>query len=149
MSYGTIKLIFVKEGCKDDVLKIVPSDSSNSYDVELRQNTINNVAYRNIVQRGLYKYLERVLRSVVLDEEGPQQVQIDVPTFPTVMVNTEDVLDYLSLLKEQIASIEDDWPFEQTVSSLQSVKPTNTAFNVTYNSEPFVTRTNHTFYNYE
>lgn len=148
MSYATIKLIFQKDGCKDDILKITPSEESNTYDIEYKQNTINNVVYTNIAPRNLPQYLEMFLNSIVIDEESGNFVQFDVPSFPTAIVKTKKVLGYLNLLIEQIESIEDNWPTEQTVSSLKK-KVANPVFNVTNNGVPFVRRSTHQYFDDE
>ena len=148
MSYATIKLIFQKDGCEDDILKITPSEENNTYDVVYTQNTINNVVYSNIAPRYLPQYLKIFLSSLALDEERGQYVQVDVPSFPTVIVKMAKVLEYYELLVEQIQSIEDNWPTEQTVSSLKK-KVTNPVFNVTNNGVPFVTRSTHQYFDDE
>jgi hypothetical protein len=148
MSYATIKLIFQKDGCKDDILKITPSEENNTYNVEYTQNTINNVVYSNIAPRYLPQYLKIFLCSVVFDEERGQFVQLEVPSFPTVIVKMAKVLEYYELLVEQIQSIEDNWPTEQTVSSLKK-KVANPVFNVTNNGVPFARRPTHQFFDDE
>ena len=149
MSFSKILITLINgERSTDDILKISPNESNNSYDIEFRQNTVNNVVYANIVQRNLPSYLEQFFTSVTLDEEGARSIQIEVPSFPTIMIKTANALKYLTLLQDQIESIEDNWPTEQTVSSLKP-KRRNTVFNVTRNGEPFVRRSNaiHTYYN--
>jgi hypothetical protein len=148
MSYATIKLIFQKDGCEDDILKITPSEENNTYDVVYTQNTINNVVYSNIAPRYLPQYLKMFLCSLALDEERGEYIQVEVPSFPTAIVKTKKVLEYYELLVEQIQSIEDNWPTEQTVSSLKK-KKTNTVFNVTNNGAPFVTRSSHQYFDDE
>ena len=150
MSYSKIIITLINgERSTDDVLRITPSEDNNSYDIEFSQNTVNNVVYANIVQRNLPSYLEQFFTSVTLDEEGARDIQIEVPSFPTIMIKTSNVLKYLELLQDQIESIEDNWPTEQTISSLKNKKKTNTVFNVTRNGEPFINdrrRNTHTYY---
>jgi len=149
MSYSKILITLINgDRSTDDILKITPSESNNSYDIEFRQNTVNNVVYANIVQRNLPSYLEQFFTSVTLDEEGARSIQIEVPSFPTIMIKTSNALKYLELLQDQIESIEDNWPTEQTVSSLKKTVSRQT-FNVTRNGEPFINnrRQNvHTYY---
>lgn len=131
------------ERSTDDVLKITPSESNNSYDIEFRQNTVNNVVYANIVQRNLPSYLEQFFTAATLDEEGARSIQIEVPSFPTIMIKTKNALKYLSLLVDQLESIEDNWPTEQTVSSLKK-KTSGMTINVTRNGQRYVNT--HTYY---
>jgi len=149
MSYSKVIITLIKgERSTDDVLKITPSENNNSYDIEFRQNTVNNVVYSNIVQRNLPSYLEQFLTSVTFDEEGASSIQIEIPSFPTVIIKTKNALRYLSLLQDQIESIEDNWPTEQTVTSLTK-KADNQTFNVTRGGHPFVNdrrRSTHTYY---
>jgi hypothetical protein len=135
------------ERSTDDILKITPSEENNSYDIEFRQNTVNNVVYANVVGRNLPIYLQQFFTSVTLDEEGASSIQIEVPSFPTVMIKTTNVRKYLDLLQEQIESIEDNWPREQTVESLKKQAEYQT-FNVTRGGAPFVNdrRRSHTYY---
>jgi hypothetical protein len=149
MSYSKILITLINgERSTDDILKITPSENNNTYDIEFRQNTVNNVVYANIVQRNLPSYLEQFLTSVTLDEEGARSIQIEVPSFPTIMIKTVNALKYLELLQDQIESIEDNWPTEQTVSSLKKVAQ-NQTFNVTRNGAPFINnrrQNTHTYY---
>jgi hypothetical protein len=149
MSYSKILITLINgERSTDDILKITPSENNNTYDIEFRQNTVNNVVYANIVQRNLPSYLEQFFTSVTLDEEGARSIQIEVPSFPTIMIKTANALKYLELLQDQIESIEDNWPTEQTVSSLKKTVSRQT-FNVTRNGEPFINnrrQNTHTYY---
>jgi hypothetical protein len=149
MSYSKIIITLINgERSTDDILKITPNESNNSYDVEFKQNTVNNIVYANIVQRNLPSYLEQFFTSVTLDEEGASSIQIEVPSFPTIIIKSSNALKHLDLLQDQIESIEDNWPTEQTVSSLKN-KKTNTVFNVTRNGEPFINnrrQNTHTYY---
>jgi hypothetical protein len=111
-TYGKIMLICIRPNREDDVLKITPSEDDRSYEIEFTQNSINNTVYTTVRQNDLENYLENFLQSVSMDEDRPQSIQIDVPSFPSVMIKSANILEYTSLLFDQISSIQDEWPLE-------------------------------------
>jgi hypothetical protein len=110
--YGPVVLILQKLSSPDDTLTITPSDDSDRYDVKFVQRTIGNTTYRSVRSNRIYDYLDFFVRALMIDTEGPTHVQIDVPTYPTVILNTNKVANYLVLLFDQIHSLERDWPYE-------------------------------------
>jgi len=115
-NYGKIVLIFIRPNREDDVLKITPSNSDNTYEIEYTQNSINNTVYTTLRQNDLENYLDTFLQAVSMDEDSPASIQIDVPSFPSVMIKSTNILNYTSLLFDQISSIQDEWPMEISTS---------------------------------
>ena len=117
MSYsdmGRIVLIFQKETRKDDILMVIPDDQSNGYYVTFKQNTIQNMTERYFANSELVPYLDRFLRAAASDSDPYDCVQVDCPTFPTVLVSIPNVLTYFPVLVDQIQSIQTYWPTEHS-----------------------------------
>jgi len=120
---GRIVLTFEKQTRKDDVLTIVPDDQSNGYYVTFKQNTIQNMTERYFTNSELVPYLDRFLRTAANDSDPYECVQVDCPTFPTVIVSIPNVLTYFPVLVDQIQSIQTYWPMEHSGRRMKDVPP--------------------------
>ncbi len=112
MSLAKIVFYFQKNGHKDDILRIIPDDESDGYYVELKQAQVGVSNSRYVKHRDIMKYIDLVFQSVVYDEDGPDNIQIDCPTYPSVILTRDDLEDYLDVLEDQIDSLQDYWPEE-------------------------------------
>jgi len=126
-SYGVIKIILQKAGSFDDVLTITPNDHDDNYTISFTQTTINNVAQRTVKECDITNYIERFIRTAIIDEVGPDYFQVDVPSYPSVIVKRSNMPSYLPLLFKQIRELEYNWPLECLHKhSSASNKPLNT-----------------------
>lgn len=113
-SFGVIKVILQKSGYSDDVLTLSPNTDDEHYSAKFVQSSVNNTAVGVVRVNEVYDYLEYFIRTAVIDAEGPEYFQFDVPLFPSVIIKKANVQDYLGLLFDQISSIERNWPVERT-----------------------------------
>lgn len=111
-TFACVKIILLRTNTPDDVLTLTPNTDDEHYTATFVQNTIGNVTTGSVRTSRLFEYLENFLRSSIIDKEGPEFFQFDVPMFPTVIVRREDVMNYVDLLCDQIDSIERSWPVE-------------------------------------
>ena len=146
-TYGKIVLIFIRPNREDDVLKITPSADDNTYEIELTQNSINNTVYTTLRQNDLENYLDNFLQAVSLDEDRPVDIQIDVPSFPSVLIKSDNIMNYTSLLFDQISSIQDEWPMEISTSKAKKLAAAAKEQSQRRFDNPYATRYNtHEFY---
>jgi hypothetical protein len=112
MSYSPIVLILQKTGVADDVLKITPNSQASGFDVVFDQHTINvsNVLY--VEQSEITSYIYRFFKSVAMDEDSCEFVQIDCPAYPTVLLTPKKLDNYFPILREQILTLLKGWPAE-------------------------------------
>jgi hypothetical protein len=113
-SYGVVKIILQKTGYSDDVLTLSPNTDDEHYSAQFVQSSVNNTAVGVVRANEVFDYLEYFIRTAVIDAEGPDYFQFDIPLYPSVIVKKENVQDYLGLLFDQIRSIERNWPFERS-----------------------------------
>jgi hypothetical protein len=104
-----------KDYTKDDVLVIRPDEDSNGYYATFTQGEVGNVTERYIQNRDLMSYVDMFFQSVVNDEARCDKIQIDCPSFPTAIVDPDDIYDYLDTFEDQVDSLQDVWPTESTV----------------------------------
>ena len=112
-SYGVIKVILQKNGLPDDVLTLNPNDDNEHYTAKFVQSSVNNTALGEVRANRVFDYLENFVRTAVIDAEGPEYFQFDVPLFPSVIIKKANVQNYLELFFDQIQSIERNWPVER------------------------------------
>ena len=109
-----ILLIFQQSGRKDDVLTILPDRNSMGYNITFAQNTIGNTSTTYVKNDELASYLDR-FRMVIEHDLVPYEcVQIDSPTYPSVIVSMDQMRTYLPLLQTQIDMFQRSWPTEYT-----------------------------------
>ena len=107
-----IVIILQKSGCADDKLVIRPARRSMNFDVEFTQNTIGTRSDTQIAQSELYSYIERFLSVIYYDIQRCHYVQIDVPGYTSVMLNSTEVGAYMNTLYYQLQSLNNCWPYE-------------------------------------
>ena len=107
-----ILLICQKNGMQDDILTISPDTDSTGYNVRFDQKTIMNTTDTYMENKELAPYLYRFFRSIETDMVPYDCVQIDSPTFPTVVITSSNLLAYYPVLVDQIQSIQTNWPTE-------------------------------------
>jgi hypothetical protein len=112
MSLAKITIYLQKNCVKDDVLIVTPDENTNGYYASFKQAQVGVVSKRYIANRELMPYLGMFFQSVVCDEARCDKIQIDCPSFPTVIVDPEDIYDYLDTLEDQVDSLQDVWPTE-------------------------------------
>ena len=117
MSFSNAKLariliICEKRGMKDDILSISPDTDSTGYNVRFTQNTIRNETTSYMSNNELAPYLYRFFRSVQNDLVPYDALQVDCPTFPSVIISNVNLLNYYPVLVDQIQSIQLNWPSE-------------------------------------
>ena len=116
-----IVLIFQKAGSKDDVLTIVPDVNSMGYNVTFEQNTIRNTTMTYLKNNELVSYLDRFLMVIEHDLFPYEYVQIDSPTYSSVVVSMDRMRNYLPMLQDQIDMFQRSWPTEY-IGSMRDAK---------------------------
>ena len=111
--YAKILVTIQREGKPDDILSIVPDLESDGYYATFRQRTVGNTVDRYFENEAMLPYLASFFTALLYDHERPDFVQLDVPMYSTVLLTPDTLMSYGSvLLTDQIASLQDDWPFE-------------------------------------
>jgi hypothetical protein len=110
---ASIYIIFTKNRTPDDKLRITPSSKSTNFDIEFTQNSIGNRVERTITYSELPYYLESVLNAQNYDSQRCDFVQFDVPGYPSVIMESENVNQYVSrIFYNQVESLHGNWPYE-------------------------------------
>jgi hypothetical protein len=114
-SYAPINIIVQNgAGVSDDLLRILPSEDVDFYEISYKQRTINQHITHRVSVSTIIDYLESFFTALSRDVAGPEYVQIECPTFPTILLNPRDLVSYIPTLTQQIVLLEPDWPFERT-----------------------------------
>ena len=78
----------------------------------------------------LEDYLELVLKTVTYDDDKGvriDNVQIDMPMFPSIIVKVKNIINYLPVLLAQINMIHNiDWPISASTKSTSNTQVTET-----------------------
>lgn len=107
-----IVIILQKNGQPDDKLVIRPTENSVNFAAVFTQNTIGVRTERQLAHSELFPYIERFLESLQYDEQSCNFVQIDVPGYTSVMLQSKDVQYYLDTFYAQVRSLHNSWPME-------------------------------------
>jgi len=110
--HARIQITFIKEGNKDDKLFIAPDTQSDGYTVLFDQKNIKNKAEVFMANVDLLPYVERIFLTVLYDQDPCDCIQVDFPTYPSIIVERRNLQDYFPLFSEQLASIQSYWPTE-------------------------------------
>jgi len=94
-----------------DELRIVPS-SATHYEVRFDQRSLRLQTDFELDGAKLPNYLSVFFSTILGDRERPLWIQIDVPMYPSVLLKSEDLIPYSSVLTAQLDSLQDDWPIE-------------------------------------
>lgn len=124
-SLGRIILIFQKVGMKDDKLTILPDSMSNGYNVTFEQNVIGTKANMYIKNSALVPYLDKFFTAIENDTVPYDCVQIDSPTYSTVIISMSNIRNYFPMLIDQINMFQRSWPTE--TSGSRRIKTRNPA----------------------
>ena len=111
-SYGKILVILQKTDCSDNLLTITPDADSTGYFVDFKQTDINTTNSKYVENDNLSHYLHLFFQSIEFDHQKCDYIQIDVPSFPSVILAPNDLSYYMDILEDQIESLQDDWPAE-------------------------------------
>ena len=109
---AAIVIILQRNGYPDDKLVIRPARRSMNFDVMFTQNTIGTRTDTQISHSELYSYIERFLSVIHYDLQRCQYVQIDVPGYSSVVINSTGIGQYMNTLYYQLQSLNDCWPYE-------------------------------------
>jgi hypothetical protein len=107
-----IVIILQKNAQPDDKLVIRPTEGSMNFTSIFTQNTIGVRTERQLLHSELFPYIERFLESLSYDEQSCNFVQIDVPGYTSVMLQSKDVQFYLDTFYAQVRSLHNSWPME-------------------------------------
>lgn len=107
-----IVIILQKNAQPDDKLVIRPTEHSVNFTAVFTQNTIGVRTERQLAHSELFPYIERFLESLSYDEQSCDFVQIDVPGYTSVMLQSKDVQFYLDTFYAQVRSLHNSWPVE-------------------------------------
>ena len=111
--YAKILVTIQRDGRPDDVLSVSPDLDSDGYYVSFRQRTVGNTTSHYCENGGLVSYLRQFFTALLFDHDQPDFIQLDIPMYPTVLLTSKTLLSYENyVLGNQIASLQDDWPFE-------------------------------------
>lgn len=119
---GSLHFILQKNGQPDDTLIVTPDIYDDDlYNVKFIQRFVGNTNVTQVTKELLNDYLELFFRTLLIDEDGPTFVQIDVPLYPSVIVKSQNLASYLQVLLKQLNTLERNWPTE----TLYVTKPVN------------------------
>lgn len=116
--YAAIHIVLQKKGRKDDLLTLRPDEHSNNYNVTFIQNSVNVTTESVVTPDTITNYLRLFFEAMEEDIDGPECVQIEVPTFPSVCVPVADAPYYVATMNRQIMMLQElweegeDWPTE-------------------------------------
>lgn len=117
---GRIVFTLIKNGnsdnTSDDKLTVRPDVDSNGYNVTFDQKTILNTVNAYVTNEDFLGYLNNFFNSISLDSDPCEFVQIDCPSYPTILLKSGNVLGYLPVLQCQIAHMQEHWPMEYSGS---------------------------------
>ena len=110
--YAKILVTIQRDGKPDDILIVTPDLESDGYYVTFRQRTVGNTTDRYFANEALLPYLSVFFSGLLYDHDRPNFVQFDVPMYPTVLLRPDTLFSFESALRDQIESLQDDWPYE-------------------------------------
>ena len=109
---AAIKIVFMTRGKPDDKLLICPERKGLGFTATYTQDSTGSKVVHYVSNTDLLPYIERVFTRLSFDEVSPDFVQFDCPGYSSVVLKTQNVYGYLSILKEQIVSLQNRWPRE-------------------------------------
>jgi len=119
---AAIVIILQKNGYPYDKLVIRPARRSMNFDVVFTQNTIGTCTDTQISHSELYSYIERFLSVIHYDLQRCTYVQIDVPGYSSVVINSTGIGQYMNTLYYQLQSLYDCWPYEVVARRVRPVE---------------------------
>jgi len=128
MSLSPIIFYLQKTGSQDDVLKITPSPYDSGFDLEFKQRTIGTVSKGYVEQCDITSYIYRFFLAIAMDQVSCEYVQIDCPTYPSLIRRPATLDQYFPILREQILGLLKGWPVEKKLSQNKSGVKRNVLF---------------------
>ena len=123
-----IIVLFIKDSNKDDRLFITPDNETTGYYVTFEQNTILNKTENYVANQELVPYINNLFSAVQVDCDPYDCIQVDFPTYPTIIVERENLLSYLQIFAEQLSSVQAYWPSEISGNDYLPAKPGSREF---------------------
>lgn len=119
-TYAPIRIVLQKSQnpVDDDKLIIIPNEE-DGYDVTFHNNTVSVVHTRYVETDDIMDYLENFFDAVQYDKSPYMFVQVDMPSYPPILLTPSDVEDYMYVIEQQILGMEEDWPMQ----TLLPIKP--------------------------
>jgi hypothetical protein len=109
---AAIVFVFHTRNKPDDTLLIRPDSHSLGFNATFTQHSVGSQVVHHVPNTDLIPYIDRVFTRLSFDEQRPDFVQIDCPGYSSVILKTYRVQSYLSILTEQIQSLQNRWPRE-------------------------------------
>ena len=111
--YSQIRIVLQRPEQLDDVLIVKPDNHSQWYDITFKQNTLGFTTTNSVQAEGLLNYLDSFLRCLLMDEDRVSHVQVDIPTYPTVLLKAHNIPSYYTLLRQKVLNIISHWPLDE------------------------------------
>jgi hypothetical protein len=124
MSYAPLEITLQSNYVADQKLTVRPSLEEPAYTVHFVNRVLHVEQSLSVKPRDLGNYLKTFLESVYYDDDihmPIQHVQFDVPGYPTVIVNAENLQLYIANLLDQVDVLRKNWPVEQSHATKKSV----------------------------
>ena len=100
---ASIYILLQKVDHKDDLLTITPDpDHGSMFNVKYEQNNLNSVNTFSLSSNTISRYLNLFFESIEMDNDGSDFIQIEIPSFPTVVIRAGDSGYYASTILKQI-----------------------------------------------
>ena len=106
-----------KTGQQDDVLRIYCDPNSEGYCAKFSQPSIGTETEKYFVY--LYEVVEylNVFRDLLLADRNPHQAyQLDVPSFPAVILDRDILANQWYMVKDAVYSLKREWPVERMIA---------------------------------
>jgi hypothetical protein len=105
-----LQIRFNRESGDDDIITIVPSDF-DAYNIIFRDNSVD-VAHKqyDLVEEEVQVYLSEVLRMSCVDRDPYQNIQLNLPGRPQVMIPFNPDSYTRELIYDSVESVMSNWP---------------------------------------
>jgi len=100
--YSEIRIFLQRADQPDDVLIVKPDNHSQWYDMTFKQNTLGVTTTNSF------------LRCLLIDEDKCSHVQVDIPSYPTVILKLHNIPSYYTLLRQKVLNIISHWPLDES-----------------------------------
>ena len=98
---------------RDDILTILPTEDFNIMEMKFEDNDGNFISKTRITETDLHNYFTAVLPLLKNDADPYKSVQFFFPQFPSVLINTSDLNDYLnSNIMKMVETTYNGWYFD-------------------------------------
>ena len=111
-----ISLRFIRDtndSNRDDILSISPTEDFNIMEMKFEDKHGNFISKTRITESDLRNYFTAVLPLLKYDADPYKSVQFFFPQFPSVLINTPDLSDYLnSNVMKMVEMTYNGWYFD-------------------------------------